>query len=91
MGRRGELYLLLGEIIWKVCNHDLGLGWDTVGRRPALATSLTGRGLAVLVLGLGSRRQVGGVGQGKRLASSSDLRTFLTLGLAGYQYVGRCI
>jgi len=64
--------LLLGEIIRKVCNHDLVLGWDTVGRGATL-TSLTGStvgsrlGLLVLGLGSGGGGLVGGVSQGEDL------------------------
>jgi hypothetical protein len=74
-------YLLLREIVRKVCNHDLVLGWDTVGRGTALATGLTGRCLAIL--GLSGCGYVSGVSQGKGVARRSDsLCTFLTLGLA---------
>jgi hypothetical protein len=54
--------LLLAEIIWKVGNHDFGLGWDTVGGRAALTALTWDTGslvLGVLVLVLGA---VGAVG-----------------------------
>lgn len=35
-------YLLLGQVVGEVCNHDLSLGRDAVGRGPAL-TALTAR------------------------------------------------
>lgn len=76
--RGGNSYLLLREIIGKVGNHDLGLGWDTVGRGTALTASFTSKALAFL--SLSGSRQVGGVGQGKYLTSCS-LGTFLTLNL----------
>jgi hypothetical protein len=65
--------LLLREIIRKVCNHDLVLGWDTISRGTTL-TSLTGSTvgsrLGLLVLGLGGSSSggcVGGVSQGEDL------------------------
>lgn len=37
----GKTNLLLAQIVWKVGNHDLVLGWDAVGRWATLA-ALTG-------------------------------------------------
>jgi hypothetical protein len=49
----GSTDLLLGQVIWEVSNHDLGLGRDTVGRGAALptlpGTSLGLARLAILV------------------------------------------
>lgn len=48
-GREGGwLYLLLGQVVGQVGDHDLGLGGNTVGRR---ATLLLLAGRASLVLG----------------------------------------
>jgi hypothetical protein len=48
-------YLLFREIVREVCNHDLVLGWNAIGRGTTL-TSLTwsavGLRLGFLVLGL---------------------------------------
>jgi hypothetical protein len=77
-------YLFLRQIIRKVGNHDLVLGWDTIRRWATLTTGFTGfasslGGLGVLVLS--SARNVGGVGQGKNFTSGRKFRTFLTSGL----------
>lgn len=64
--------LLLGQVVGKVSNHDLVLGWDTIGRGttlPALASRA--RALAMFaVLILVSVRLVGDVLQRLGLASS---------------------
>jgi hypothetical protein len=78
-------YLILGEIIREVCNHDLVLGWNAVGWRTTLATNLTTRwasfGLLVGLLSLLARCLVCGLGQGKDLLVSRSLHTFLVTGL----------
>lgn len=85
--RHGETYLLLREIIWKVGNHDLVLGWNAISRWATL-TTITTTGSAVcswlgllaflglLVFG----GLVGGLGQGEDI-SRWDLCTFLAAGL----------
>lgn len=47
-------YLVLREIVRKIGHHDLGLGWDTVGRRTTLTTltRLTRVGVGTLLVGL---------------------------------------
>jgi hypothetical protein len=88
----GGAYLLLREIVRQVCNHDLVLGWNAIGRRPTLTTltGLTGfTGLTrlslllflVVLAVLLSGGLVRGFGQRKDLASSGSLSTFLTAGL----------
>jgi hypothetical protein len=82
----GRTNLLLREIIRKVCNHDLVLGWNSVSRGTTL-TSLTwstvGSSLSVLgllgLLGLGCG--LVGFGQGEDLRSSWEFCTLLTAGL----------
>jgi len=77
-------HLFLRKIIGKVCNHDLVLGWDTIGRGSTL-TSLTrstvGCRLGLLVLGIGGGGLIGGFGQGEDLRCSWELCTLLTAGL----------
>jgi len=92
-GRPGTMcsYLLLGEIVWQVGNHDLVLGWDAISWWTTLATRLAGSfgsswGLSILGLG-GSSRKVGLVGQRERFtrgrASSLGTLAFLSpMGLA---------
>lgn len=81
-------YLFLRKIVWQIGNHNLVLGWDTVGWRTTLATLtwLTRRTSSLLLwllgflclLGLGGL--VGGLGQRKNF-SRWDFGTFLTAGL----------
>lgn len=70
-------YLLLTKIVWKVGNHDLGLGWDTVFGGAALLTGTKSIRLARLagvdsggsLLARGSAESlVGGFGQWQDLA-----------------------
>jgi hypothetical protein len=91
----GGAYLLLREIVRQVCNHDLVLGWNAIGRRTPLTTltGLTGftglTGLTrlslllflVVLAVLLSGGLVRGFGKRKDLASSRSLSTFLTAGL----------
>jgi hypothetical protein len=85
-------HLLLGEIVRKVCDHDLVLGWNAVGWRTTLLAGLiTSRaGLRLLLLfGLLSLLTgclVSGVGQGKDLLVARSLRTFLATGLEYVSY-----
>jgi hypothetical protein len=88
IGSEEFLELLLREIVREVGNHDLVLGRNTISRRATL-TSLTGLtrftrftrftrstvGLSLNIL-LGGNL-VGGIGQGKDLASSRNLSAFL--------------
>jgi hypothetical protein len=66
-------YLLLGQVIGKVSNHDLVLGWDAVGRRATL-TALTRSlrlGLVLPIVVSGFSLSLGG--KWLHLSSSSSL------------------
>lgn len=68
--------LLLGQVIWEISNHDLGLGRDTVGRGAALPTLPgTSLGLARLAI-LVTSSFVSDILEGFRLCGSSRIIGF---------------
>ena len=80
-------YLILREIVREVGDHDLVLGWNTVGWRTTLAT-LTGvrvagtdLGLLLGLLSLLVGCLAGGLRQRKSVLVSGSLSTFLATGL----------
>ncbi len=75
--------LLLGQVIRKVGNHDLGLGRDSVRRRAALPTLARGAGLRLVTFGalvLVSVRLVGDVLQSLNLFGSRGISSSSALG-----------
>lgn len=70
-------YLILVEIIWKVSNHDLVLGWNSISWWTTLAT-LTGWASALWLSLVGlSSGLVGSFGQRENLSGSRCLGSAL--------------
>jgi hypothetical protein len=78
-------YLLLGKIIWEVCDHNLVLRWDTIGRWATLTAFTWRTSTLVILVGLLCAFLVGSVGQRKNLTggwgAGWELSAFLALRL----------